>query len=482
MPLQEGNGPNNFVRAEVVRVDSRDAEVVAKNTYMFRLPNTIHHVVGLEIQDFFLPDIFFSHMLTKNKIDIRLQNDFINGGLPKIITAEVGLLPIEYSSVFYPRADLFVSLYKALNTAVGKDPDFGDKVEIVPLLDNGRKLGFHCRTWPFLSSGIGTTKRIDNTDNLQTLYDLFTHSSNLYADVKLFRDVVETNENLFFRFSRNVNEVRIVSQPAIINEPPINSTSCSFLFGSGPNAANSAASIIGFPNIDVTFRDYSKEGFILPQIPVKASPRLNRNLTGFFGADGISIVTGDRILLQKQTNKVANGVYDVQAGGVLVRSADFSLGANISQFAVFVEDGETYKGEYFVCVNDPGSDVVGTNQLFFEEIVPAKVLSADFFPDIDRNRFLDIFVKEISETEALSRVFFPRANTTSLTSQEELTQVRLISNPIRDMRVLTVVLKTEEDAELSSSTPFFFNFRVYSLESSVDPALSAVQNRINLLG
>lgn len=57
--------------------------------------------------------------------------------------------------------------------------------------------------------------------------------------------------------------------------------------------------------------------------------------------DGVTLATGDRILLKNQTAGGENGVYTVNASGAPTRSTDVDTDAEILQAAVFVREGTT---------------------------------------------------------------------------------------------------------------------------------------------
>lgn len=88
--------------------------------------------------------------------------------------------------------------------------------------------------------------------------------------------------------------------------------------------------------------------------------------TGFENGDaidGITLVTGDRILIKNQASGIENGVYVVQATGAPVRSEDLLPNDNANLFFVWVEEGTDNKATAWVCNNTLGLDVVASNAL-----------------------------------------------------------------------------------------------------------------------
>lgn len=101
---------------------------------------------------------------------------------------------------------------------------------------------------------------------------------------------------------------------------------------------------------------------------VKASTTANITLSGTQTIDNVTLVAGDTILVKNQTIGTENGIYVVKALAWQRRS-DFTIGTSVAGAAVFVNEGSDNVDRVFVCINDPGSDVVGTDALTFSVIV-----------------------------------------------------------------------------------------------------------------
>ena len=82
--------------------------------------------------------------------------------------------------------------------------------------------------------------------------------------------------------------------------------------------------------------------------------------------DGMTLATGDRILVMGQTDAIQNGIYVVNATGVApTRGSDLDVGFGASGTYVFVDQGTVYQDRAFVCITDKGADIVGTHPLAF---------------------------------------------------------------------------------------------------------------------
>ena len=94
--------------------------------------------------------------------------------------------------------------------------------------------------------------------------------------------------------------------------------------------------------------------------------------------DGVTLQTGDRILIKNQTTASQNGIYNVNASGAPSRTTDMATGANAAGAFVFVEQGTINAENGFTCTSDTGSAVVGTNNLTFAQFSGAgQVIAGD---------------------------------------------------------------------------------------------------------
>lgn len=92
--------------------------------------------------------------------------------------------------------------------------------------------------------------------------------------------------------------------------------------------------------------------------------------------DGITLATGDRILIKDQTTASENGIYIVQASGAPLRAADMAAASSAAGVFMFVQEGTDNGDKGFVCTSDSGSDVVGTNDLTFTQFSGAGQITA----------------------------------------------------------------------------------------------------------
>ena len=93
--------------------------------------------------------------------------------------------------------------------------------------------------------------------------------------------------------------------------------------------------------------------------------------------DGITLATGDRILIKTQADGSENGIYTVNASGAPTRATDFDDDAEVTAGAfTFVEEGTANASAGFVLATT-GSITVGTTAMSFTQFSSAAALSAE---------------------------------------------------------------------------------------------------------
>jgi len=80
--------------------------------------------------------------------------------------------------------------------------------------------------------------------------------------------------------------------------------------------------------------------------------------------DGVTLATGDRILIKNQTDQTVNGIYVVASSGAPSRSADMNTGSEFPSAYVFVEQGTVNADSGWVCTNNSPVTLGSTNITF----------------------------------------------------------------------------------------------------------------------
>jgi hypothetical protein len=103
------------------------------------------------------------------------------------------------------------------------------------------------------------------------------------------------------------------------------------------------------------------------RVATTASGTLATSFANGQSVDGVTLVTGDRILIKNQGD-ATNGVYIVQASGAPVRASDFDSGTGevVGGATFWVNEGTTQGDTAWTLTND-GSVTVGTTTLTFTQ-------------------------------------------------------------------------------------------------------------------
>ena len=104
---------------------------------------------------------------------------------------------------------------------------------------------------------------------------------------------------------------------------------------------------------------------------VRVATTTNGTLSSAFAngqtVDGVTLATGDRILLKNQSTGSQNGIYTVNASGAPTRATDFDADSEVTGGTFFfVEEGTTNADNGFVMTND-GTVTVGSTALVFTQ-------------------------------------------------------------------------------------------------------------------
>lgn len=108
-------------------------------------------------------------------------------------------------------------------------------------------------------------------------------------------------------------------------------------------------------------------------LDIKASVRAATTAAGTLSTDfengdvidGVTLSTGDRILIKNQADPIENGIYTVNASGAPTRAVDYASGSQAAGTFTFVEEGTVNADNGYVCTNDGATDTVGTDGLTF---------------------------------------------------------------------------------------------------------------------
>lgn len=155
--------------------------------------------------------------------------------------------------------------------------------------------------------------------------------------------------------------------------------------GTGTIDVNSSRiTSLGTPTADTdaatkAYVDAARSGLDVKQ-SVRVATTTSGTLTTSFAdgqqVDGITLATGDRVLIKDQSTASENGIYTVNASGAPTRATDFDADAEVTPGAfVFVEEGGNNADSGWVLTTD-GAITVGTTNLAFVQFSGAGQITA----------------------------------------------------------------------------------------------------------
>ena len=113
---------------------------------------------------------------------------------------------------------------------------------------------------------------------------------------------------------------------------------------------------------------------LTPKASVRAATTVAGTLASSFTngsvIDGITLVTGNRILIKDQATPAENGIYTVNASGAPTRSLDANSWAELPSAYVFVEEGTVNLDIGYLCTSNQGG-TLGTTAVSFVQFTGA---------------------------------------------------------------------------------------------------------------
>jgi hypothetical protein len=148
--------------------------------------------------------------------------------------------------------------------------------------------------------------------------------------------------------------------------------------GSGAPQANTDLDTVGAR--DAAIATFSSTLAIEWKQHVRVATTANGTLASAFAngqtVDGVTLATGDRILLRKQTSGAENGIYIVAASGAPARATDYNTSALILGSSIPVLEGTINKGEVYRNTNTTAISVGSTALTFTSLLTGLKTTTA----------------------------------------------------------------------------------------------------------
>jgi hypothetical protein len=111
---------------------------------------------------------------------------------------------------------------------------------------------------------------------------------------------------------------------------------------------------------------------IIAEAATTANINLTTDLENGDTLDGVTLVTGDRVLVKDQSDATSNGLYIVVASGAASRDPQFDTIAELSGQMIVVNQGTANDNKIFLCTTDSNA-TIGISNITYTIITPANV-------------------------------------------------------------------------------------------------------------
>jgi hypothetical protein len=109
---------------------------------------------------------------------------------------------------------------------------------------------------------------------------------------------------------------------------------------------------------------------IIAEVATTANIDLTTDLENGDTIDGVTLVTGERVLVKDQTDDTANGLYIVVASGTASRDPQFDTITELSGQMIVVNQGSTNDNKIFLCTTDSDGSL-GSTSITYTVITPS---------------------------------------------------------------------------------------------------------------
>ena len=111
---------------------------------------------------------------------------------------------------------------------------------------------------------------------------------------------------------------------------------------------------------------------IITRVATTANINLSNALENGDTLDGITLATGNKVLVKDQTDATENGIYNVVASGAATRDTDYDTVAELAGQLVIVQEGSSNADKIFLCTTD-NSGSIGSVNIVFTIVQPSNV-------------------------------------------------------------------------------------------------------------
>jgi hypothetical protein len=119
---------------------------------------------------------------------------------------------------------------------------------------------------------------------------------------------------------------------------------------------------------------------------VRAATTANGTLASSFAngqvIDGVTLATGDRILLKNQSTGSENGIYTVNASGAPTRATDADIGGELVSALIAISEGATLADGLWICTTN-APITLGSTALTFAQFTGGGMIGTNNLSEID---------------------------------------------------------------------------------------------------
>jgi len=109
---------------------------------------------------------------------------------------------------------------------------------------------------------------------------------------------------------------------------------------------------------------------VIARVASTANVNISTGLENGDTLDGVTLVTGNRVLLKDQSTASQNGLYIVVASGAASRDPEFDIISELAGQLILVSEGSTHADDLFLCTTDT-SATLGSSSISYVQVFPS---------------------------------------------------------------------------------------------------------------
>lgn len=109
---------------------------------------------------------------------------------------------------------------------------------------------------------------------------------------------------------------------------------------------------------------------VIARVASTANVNISTGLENGDTLDGVTLVTGNRVLLKDQSTASQNGLYIVVASGAASRDPEFDIISELAGQLILVSEGTTHADDIFLCTTDT-SATLGSSSISYTQVFPS---------------------------------------------------------------------------------------------------------------